>query len=127
MSEKTDREECIRLYEDLSEASIEKDEEWMSRLLADDYVLVHMTGMAQSKNDFIAAVMDGTLNYFGASHDKIEARVSEDGAHAHITGMSRVDAAVFGGGRHTWPLKQDMEAERRDGRWLITTSTASMY
>ena len=28
MSEKIDREECIRLYEDLSEASIEKDEEW---------------------------------------------------------------------------------------------------
>ena len=40
---------------------------------------------------------------------------------------SRVNAAVYGGGRHTWPLQMDSRLERIDGQWKITWTKASTY
>jgi hypothetical protein len=99
----------------------------MAAVLADDYALVHMTGMRQPKRAYIASVVDGTLNYYSTEHDSIEVSIDPDGKHASIRGRSRVNAAVFGGGRHTWRLQQDLQAEKRDGVWLLTESYASTY
>ena len=123
----TDEEMCARLYRDLCAASIDKDEGRMASLLAHDYALVHMTGMRQSAQDYIDAVLDGTLNYFSAEHESIEVFISEDGAHARIRGRSRINAAVFGGGRHTWRLQQDLKARKENGMWLLVESRASTY
>jgi hypothetical protein len=54
-------------------------------------------------------------------------KVTPGGQTATIRGCSRVNAAVFGGGRHTWRLQQDLRAEKRDGAWLLTESRASTY
>ena len=123
----TDEEACAQLYRDLCDASIRKDESGMAAVLADDYALVHMTGMRQSKRAYIDAVLDGTLNYYSTEHDSIDVKVAPDGEHAAICGQSRVNAAVFGGGRHTWRLQQDLKAEKRDGEWLLVESRASTY
>jgi len=123
----TDEELCAQLYHDLCDASMRKDAGGMSAVLADDYALVHMTGMRQSKRAYIAAVLDGTLNYYSTEHDSIEVRIAPDGAHATVRGRSRVNAAVFGGGRHTWRLQQDLRAEKRDGAWVLVESRASTY
>ena len=123
----TDEEMCAQLYRDLCDASMRKDESGMAAVLADDYALVHMTGMRQSKRAYIAAVLDGTLNYYSAEHDSIDVRVASDGARATIRGRSHVNAAVFGGGRHTWRLQQDLKAEKRDGEWKLVESRASTY
>ncbi|MBO7702123.1 MAG: nuclear transport factor 2 family protein [Eggerthellaceae bacterium] len=123
----TDEELCAQLYRDLCDASMRKDAVGMAAVLADDYALVHMTGMRQSKRAYIEAVLDGTLNYHTTEHDSIEVRITADGDHAAICGRSRVNAAVFGGGRHTWRLQQDLKAEKRDGTWLLVESRASTY
>ena len=104
-----------------------KDAASIRSLLAPDYVLVHMTGMRQSKRAYIAAVLDGTLNYYSAEHDSIDVYIAPDGERATICGRSRVSAAVFGGGRHTWRLQQELKAEKRDGAWLLVESRASTY
>ena len=41
--------------------------------------------------------------------------------------FSQNDAAVYGGGRHTWRLQQDMTLERKAGAWRFTHSKASTY
>ena len=123
----TDEETCAQLYRDLCDASMRKDADALAAVLADDYALVHMTGMRQSKRAYIAAVLDGTLNYYTTEHDSIDVRVAPDGEHAAICGRSRVNAAVFGGGRHTWRLQQDLKAEKRDGEWKLVESRASTY
>ena len=123
----TDEEACAQLYRDLCDASMRKDADGIAAVLAHDYVLVHMTGMRQSKQDYIAAVLDGTLNYYSTEHDSVDVTVAPDGDHATIRGRSRVNAAVFGGGRHTWHLQQDLKAEKRDGIWLLMESRASTY
>lgn len=123
----TDEERVAQLYRDLCDASMRKDAQGMAAVLADDYVLVHMTGMRQGKQAYIDAVCDGTLNYYSTEHDSVDVRIAPDGEHASIRGRSRVHAAVFGGGRHTWHLQQDLKAELRDGNWLLVESRASTY
>ena len=123
----TDEGTCAQLYRDLCDASMRKDADGMATVLADDYALVHMTGMRQSKRAYIAAVCDGTLNYYSTEHESIDVHVAPDRRSATIRGRSRVNAAVFGGGRHTWRLQQDLKAEKRDGRWLLVESRASTY
>lgn len=123
----TDEEACAQLYRDLCDASMRKDAAGMAAVLADDYVLVHMTGMRQGKQAYIQAVRDGTLNYYSTEHDSIDVDVADDGNAATIRGRSRVNAAVFGGGRNTWCLQQRLKAEKRNGAWLLVESRASTY
>ena len=123
----TDEQICAQLYRDLCEASMRKDAQGMAAALADDYVLVHMTGMRQGKQAYIEAVCDGTLNYYPTEHDSVTVGVAPDGEKAVIHARSRVNAAVFGGGRHTWRLQQRLKAEKRNGTWLLVESRASTY
>lgn len=106
-------------------AMTEKDTVTLNALHADEFVLVHMTGMRQSKQQYIQAIADGTLNYYDARHESME--VSIDGNTAVLTGRSRVSAAVFGGGRHTWPLQLRFRLVRRNGTWLLSEARASTY
>lgn len=84
------------------------------------------TGMRQPKEEFINAVLNGTLNYYTAKHDEISLLVV-NGERASMVGKTQVSAAVFGGGRHTWHLQQDIELVKRNGRWLIAEARASTY
>lgn len=120
-----DKEHILQLYREMYLAMVAKDTATLNRLHADDFVLVHMTGMRQSKAAYIRAIADGTLNYYSATHEQMEVRV--DGDTATLIGRSRVNAAVFGGGRHTWPLQLRFRLVKREGRWLLTESKASTY
>ena len=115
------RQAYIRMYEGM----IAKDKEILRDVLDDSFVLVHMTGMRQSKEAFIKAVLDGTLNYFSAKHENMPVEISGD--TATLTGQSYVAAAVFGGGRHNWRLQQKCSLIKTEDGWKIAESTASTY
>jgi len=53
--------------------------------------------------------------------------VTISGDTATLIGKSRVNAAVFGGGWHTWRLEQDLQLVKKNGTSLITLSEASTY
>lgn len=120
-----DKQQLAALYERMYKAMIAKDSTVLDEVHADDFVLVHMTGMHQSKPVYIRAIMDGTLNYYSAVTEELD--VDVDGDKAVITGHSRVEAAVFGGGRHTWPLSLRFEARKENSTWRFTRSQASTY
>lgn len=120
-----DKQQLAALYERMYKAMIAKDSTILDEVHADDFVLVHMTGMHQSKPVYIRAIMDGTLNYYSAVTEELD--VDVDGDKAVITGHNRVEAAVFGGGRHTWPLSLRFEARKENGTWRFTRSQASTY
>ena len=121
----TDTEQIREQYRKMYDAMIRKDAGALSDILDDNFVLVHMTGMRQPKQVFIHSVLDGTLNYYSAQHENIPVRV--DGDTAELTGQSRVNAAVFGGGRHTWRLQQVITLKKTDGIWHMTRAVASTY
>ena len=88
----TDKGQIIQLYKEMYTAMVNKDRTALER--------VRMTGMRQSRQEYINAIMDGTLNYYSAEHQGMQAEVK--GENAALVGKSRVTAAVFGGGKHTW-------------------------
>ena len=115
-------EEC---YCQMYRGMIKKDRDILSEVLDESFVLVHMTGMRQSKAAFIRAVEDGTLNYYSAKHQRMDVEIS--GNTAGLLGQSVVSAAVFGGGRHTWRLQLRLKLVLNDDVWKITEAVASTY
>ena len=120
-----DKQQIIALYHQMYKAMVEKDTKTLNRIHAPEFVLIHMTGMHQPKKEYIRAIADGTLNYYSAEHEQMDVTVNND--HATLTGRSRVSAAVFGGGKHTWKLQLTFLLVKRDGQWLFTQSKASTY
>ena len=121
----SDIEQIETLYREMYEAMVRKDTATLNRVHADDFVLTHMTGMHQSKQEYIQSIANGTLNYYSAEHEQMDIKVN--GNHAILTGRSQVNAAVFGGGRHTWRLQLSFQLVKRDGRWQFTAASASTY
>ena len=112
-------------YRQMYEGMVKKNRKLLSEVLDDSFALIHMTGMRQAKEAFIKAIENGTLNYYAASHEDIEVWLHGD--RAELTGQSKVTAAVFGGGKHTWRLQLDLELVRKNNTWKITSAEASTY
>ena len=126
MQAKTEEEQIETLYREMYKAMVAKDTVTLNRRIhADVFVLIHMTGMHQSKQEYIRAIAGGTLNYYSVEHEHMEIKVS--GNHATLTGRSRVTAAVFGGGRHIWRLQLHFNLSMVEGRWYFTSARASKY
>ena len=121
-----DERETIReIYREYWRYMIAKDADGLRRLMADDYHLLHMTGVKQSAEVFLKGLLDGTFHYYSADHDSIE--VTLDHNHAVMVGRSRVLAAVYGGPKTSWRLQGDFTLRKEDGRWKFTSSKASTY
>ena len=119
------KEQIEGCYRQMYQGMIDKDRKILSEVLDDRFILIHMTGMRQSKEAFISAVENGTLNYFSANHQNIETDICGD--TAQLIGQSIVSAAVFGGGRHIWRLQQTIKLVRKNDTWRIVESIASTY
>ena len=120
-----DKETVKNCYERMYGGMVEKDRDMLSQVLDESFVLVHMSGMRQPKTAFVRAVEDGTLNYYSANHQRIDVEIHGD--QAELLGQSIVNAAVFGGGRHTWRLQLKLKLIQKAGAWLITEVKASTY
>lgn len=120
-----EQEKIVSCYQKMYRGMIDKDSHTLSEILDNSFVLVHMTGMRQSKEAFIQAVEDSTLNYYSADHQRMDVNVYD--SRAELIGQSRVNAAVFGGGRNTWRLQLKLKLDQTAGAWKITEARASTY
>ncbi len=82
----TDKEQIEALYRKMYKAMVEKDTATLNRVHADSFVLTHMTGMHQSKQEYIRAIAGGTLNYYSAEHEQMDIEVNGD--RATLTGRA---------------------------------------
>lgn len=121
----TDKEQIIQLYKEMYTAMINKDRPELERVHDDSFMLVHMTGMRQTKEVYISSIMDGTLNYYSATHEEMQVKLNGD--TAVLTGRSKVTAAVFGGGKHTWRLQLRFQLVKKNAEWKFTVASASTY
>ena len=121
----TDKEQIIQLYNEMYSAMVNKDKSELERVHDDSFVLVHMTGMRQRKQEYINAIMNGTLNYYSAEHEDMQVEIKGDSAV--LVGRSRVTAAVFGGGKHTWQLQLRFQLVKKNDEWRFALASASTY
>ena len=120
-----EREEIRELYRQYWRCMIAKDTDGLRGLMAEDYVLIHMTGVRQSREEFLRGLQDGTFHYFAADHDSIQVTICGD--TASMVGKSRVLAAVYGGRKSSWRLRGDFALRKENGAWKFTDSRASTY
>ena len=120
-----DKQQIEQLYKQQYRAMIAKDIAALDSILDDSSVLVHITGTHQPKKDYLREIKNGTLNYYSVEDDEISITVNGD--KAEMTGKSRVNAAVYGGGRHTWKLQIKSKLIKKDGRWSFIEQRASTY
>ena len=113
------------MYHSMYRFMIERDVGRLGALLDESFVLVHMTGRRQGKDEFLRCVADGTLAYYDEVEESCPVHVEGDAAT--LIGRSLVEASPFGMGRSTWRLEQEVTLVRRHGRWLMTRAVASMY
>ncbi|MBP3893249.1 MAG: nuclear transport factor 2 family protein [Atopobiaceae bacterium] len=113
------------LYHSMYRFMIDRDVARLGGLLDDSFVLVHMTGRRQGKEEFLRCVADGTLAYYDEVEESCPVRVRGD--RAQLVGRSLVEASPFGARRSTWRLQQEIDLVRRGDRWLMTRAVASMY
>ena len=121
----TDAQVVHATYQSMYRFMVERDVERLGALLDESFVLVHMTGRRQPKVEFLNSVATGELRYYSQIEESCPVHVTGDTATCR--GRSLVEASPFGAGRSTWRLQQDLDFVKRDGRWLITRSVASMY
>ena len=122
---KTDTDILREMYTDLCDASIKKDIRSISKILSDNYILVHMTGKEQTKEEFLSSVKTGELDYFKALYESINVVVNGD--VATIIGKTKTLASPFGMSTSWWNLKQEITAEKINGQWLFVKTTVSTY
>lgn len=120
-----DKESIENCYRQMYRGMVEKDSGILAEVLDDSFVLVHMTGMRQSKAAFIRAIENGTLNYYSADHQRLDTDINGDSAV--LIGQSSVNAAVFGGGCHTWRLQLKLKLIKKSDAWKICEAVASTY
>lgn len=113
------------LYHDMYEYQINKDVDKLGTLMTDDFVLVHMTGLRQPKEEYLRCIQVGQLNYYSEQTDELDIEI--DGDTAVMTGRSRVSADVFGGARNVWRLQIVFNLQKINGKWLQTGAVASTY
>ena len=121
----TDEKQIQKLYRDYWTGMIRKDAQRLRDLMAEDYYLEHMTGVRQTRDQFLAGLLAGTFNYYSAEHDAIEVRVHGDSAE--MIGRSRITAAVYGGGKKSWRLQGDFTLRKEAGAWKLTSSGVTTY
>ena len=120
-----DKKQIEQLYHEMYVAMVKKDRAALEHLHDDTFVLIHMTGMRQSKQVYIDSIMNGRLNYYSEQTEGLDIRI--DGDKATMTGRSRVNAAVFGGGKHTWSLQLRFTLVKQEDGWKLTSAQASTY
>ena len=120
-----ERETVRELYRAYWRYMIAKDADGLRRLMAEDYTLLHMTGVRQTREEFLRGLQDGTFRYYAAEHESIEVAICGDAAT--MTGKSRVLAAVYGGRKTAWRLQGSFTLRKENGAWRFTGSRASVY
>ena len=112
-------------YHEMYKYMIDKNTVALDSLMSNEFVLTHMTGKKENKNDYLQDIKNGQLNYYTEKTDSINVAVNGD--KAEMVGRSKVSADVYGGSRNTWNLQLAFTLEQVNGKWLQTSCKASTY
>jgi hypothetical protein len=103
---------------------IERNTAAMDKIVDKNFTLTHMTGYVQPKEEWFAEVEKESMKYYSAK--EVNHTIKVTGSTATLMNQNMVDARIWGS-RHTWPLQQIMQLEKRNGKWIILNSVASTF
>ena len=100
-----DKERCLSAYTLMTVGMIEKSKDKLERSMSIDSHLVHMTGLVETRDEYIRDILNGTLNYYDYeildfSDEKVTIRLL---------------AKVYGGSKSWWTLRMSTKYVEEDG------------
>ncbi len=94
----------------------------LNRILADDLTYTHLTGVTESKKEFLAGIESGNLKYVSIESDDTRARVYADSAI--INGRARVKV-ISRGQEQSFTIRYIDVYVRRVGKWQMVAWQSS--
>lgn len=116
--------QILTVAQTLTELMIEKDIIGISKIVDVDFTLTHITGYVQSKKDWFTEIESEQMKYY--SYTEVKTSVSITADKATFVGQNLLDARIWGT-RNTWRLQQTMQLEKRNGKWIILKSVATIF
>ncbi len=98
------------------QAMTDADTDKMREIVSEDMVFVHMSGRKQSREEYLADIEDGSLDYYTIGIEKPVIEV--DGDRATITYTSVLNANAYGA-RGSFRMSGTHAYEKVDGNWML--------
>ncbi len=110
--------EEIEAYLDVNnKAMVEKDTATLGSLMSDNLVLHHMSGQAESKQDWLKEIATGSMQYHKIRKENLKVQFNDNNTRCHLTCTSVITATIWG--MHgTWNMPVSMTLEKRNGKWV---------
>jgi ketosteroid isomerase-like protein len=117
-----DKQKIITVFQQIDEAMINKDTETLEKILDNDYVLVHITGYRQSRQEWFEQIENEEMKYFKTMPQRTT--VTVEGNIATLICNTKIDARIYGF-RNTWSMKIEMHFEKRGDNWFPVNAIAT--
>jgi hypothetical protein len=119
-----DEAQVLAVTQQLTELMIKRNTGEMAKIVDKNFTLTHITGYVQSKEEWFAEIERESMKYYSAK--EVVHTVQINGNKAEFMNRNLLDARICGS-RNTWRLQQEMQLEKRNGKWIILNSVASTF
>jgi hypothetical protein len=119
-----DAKQILDVIRQLTELMIKKNTVEMNRITDTHFTLTHIAGYVQPKDEWYAEIERERMKYY--SYTEVKTSVEIIGEKAIFVGQNILDARIWGT-RNNWRLKQTMQLEKRNGKWIILKSVATTF
>jgi Domain of unknown function (DUF4440) len=119
-----DETQILSVARQLTQLMIERNTAAIAKIVDENFILTHITGYVQPKEEWFAEIERESMKYYSAKEVKHEIKVN--GNKAEFMNQNLLDARIWGS-RNTWRLQQKMTLEKRSGKWIILKSAASVF
>ncbi len=108
--------EIEQFLDDWNAAMIAADTVRLGAMMDDDIILRHITGMTQTKREWLEEVASGSMKYHKIEKRDVVVTSNSDGS-ASVPFTSVITATIWGS-YGTWTLSGTMRLVKRSGRWI---------
>ena len=108
--------QLLNCFINFIQALISKDKAAIQDFLDPSFVLIHMSGNNEPKDNFVSDVMGGVLNYFHSKIIEPKIKISNDNAEMNVD--VNFDAKVYGA-KGNWTLHSNNIFKKKGGKWYF--------
>lgn len=119
-----DKEKIEKIFEKENSAMVNQDLAALKEIIAPEAILTHITGAEQSWDEWLKQIKIGRMRYKKSVLKRIVINIIDDN-HASAIVQNLVTARIYGF-TNDWILQSANQLIKRDGKWIITSSKASL-
>lgn len=119
-----DEEQILALSRQFTQLMIDRNTVELNKIVDKYFTLTHITGYIQSKAEWFEEIEKESMKYYSAK--EVSHNINVSGNTAEFVQRNLLEARIWGS-RNTWKLQQVMTLEKRDGKWIILKSVATIF